>query len=54
MMVKSANHRDIAMANLHDLLKEMVKGTSDLHITIGSRLSSRINGTLVPWFCLLS
>ncbi len=43
------NHRDIAMANLHDLLKEMVKrGASDLHITIGSPPQLRINGTLVP------
>jgi twitching motility protein PilT len=43
------NHRDIAMANLHDLLKEMVKrGASDLHITIGSAPQLRINGTLVP------
>ena len=37
------------MANLHDLLKEMVKrGASDLHITIGSAPQLRINGTLVP------
>lgn len=43
------NHRDIAMANLHDLLKEMVKrGASDLHITIGTPPQIRVNGALVP------
>ncbi|MBN2468591.1 MAG: type IV pilus twitching motility protein PilT [Deltaproteobacteria bacterium] len=36
------------MANLHDLLKEMVqRGASDLHITIGSPPKIRINGALV-------
>ncbi len=43
------NHRDIAMASLHDLLKEMVKrGASDLHITIGTPPQLRINGALLP------
>ena len=37
------------MANLHELLKEMVKrGASDLHITIGSPPQLRINGALAP------
>ncbi|MEM1349825.1 MAG: PilT/PilU family type 4a pilus ATPase, partial [Myxococcota bacterium] len=37
------------MANLHQLLKIMVeKGSSDLHITVGSPPQLRIDGSLVP------
>lgn len=37
------------MANLHQLLKIMVdKGSSDLHVTVGSPPQLRIDGTLVP------
>jgi twitching motility protein PilT len=37
------------MANLHELLKEMVKrGASDLHITTGTPPQVRINGSLTP------
>lgn len=37
------------MANLHQLLKIMVeKGSSDLHITVGSAPQLRIDGSLVP------